>query len=135
MTPSHQDLTVSALPTTKLLRAALLLAGLCGAFGVVSLALSAHSQASPLLATAAQMLLFHAPVLLGIGILSQIRNVLLLPLVLMLLTAGLCLFCGDLFMRAFAGLRLFSMSAPIGGSLVILSWLTLAIGALRVRPK
>ncbi|WP_269582344.1 DUF423 domain-containing protein [Roseibium sp. Sym1] len=122
-------------PTAALLRTGLVLAGLCGGMGVASLALSAHANASPLLQTAAQMLLFHAPVFLGMGLLAQIRRVVLLPVALLALAAGLCLFCGDLFLRAFAEQRLFAMSAPTGGALVILSWLLLAIGALRVRPK
>ncbi|GAB4514482.1 MAG: DUF423 domain-containing protein [Roseibium sp.] len=121
--------------TSRLLRAGMVLAGLTGAAGVVSLALSAHSSASSLLETAAQMLLFHATVFLALGLLAQARRVLLLPVVFLLLTAGLGLFCGDLFLRAFAGHRLFPMSAPIGGMLVILAWLALAIGALRVRVK
>lgn len=122
-------------PTVTLLRICLVLAGLTGALGVVSLALSAHANASALLATAAQMLLFHAPMFLGLGLLAQLRKVLVLPVVVGLLGLGLCLFCGDLFLRAFADHRLFPMSAPIGGMMVILSWLLLAIGALRVRPK
>jgi len=132
---SDSSLRLASDPTSGLLRIGLLLAGLTGATGVVSLALSAHSAASSLLETAAQMLLFHAPVFLGLGLLAQARRVLLLPVCFLLLAAGLSLFCGDLFMRAFAGQRLFPMSAPTGGMLVILSWLTLAIGALRVRAK
>lgn len=132
---TYRTLSETGRPTVALLRLCLVLAGLTGALGVVSLALSAHASASNLLQTAAQMLLFHAPLYLGLGILAQIRQVLLLPVVLLFLSAGLCLFCGDLFLRAFADQRLFPMSAPIGGLLVILSWLLLAIGALRVRPK
>lgn len=118
-----------------LLKLGLFLAGLCGATGVVLLALSAHANASQSLQTAAQMLLFHAPVYLGLGLLAQLRRVLLLPAVFLCLTSGLGLFCGDLALRTFAGQRLFPMAAPAGGLLVILAWLTVAIGALRVRPK
>jgi len=127
--------TATAATTATLLRLCLVLAGLSGALGVICLALSAHANASPLLQTAAQMLLFHAPAILGLGLLAQIRRVILLPFAILLLTAGLFLFCGDLLMRAFADFRLFPMAAPIGGMLVIGSWLVLAIGALRVRPK
>ncbi|MEM9635508.1 MAG: DUF423 domain-containing protein [Pseudomonadota bacterium] len=121
--------------TSKLLRICLVLTGLTGALGVVSLALSAHSAAPALLSTAAQMLLFHAPVFLGIGVLAQIRQVPLLPFVAALLGIGLFLFCGDLFSRILIGQRLFPMSAPIGGMLVIVSWVGLALSALRVKPK
>jgi len=102
---------------------------------VVCLALSAHANASSLLATAAQMLLFHAPLFLGLGLLAQVRRVFLLPVSMALLTLGVCLFCGDLLLRAFAEQRLFPMAAPIGGTLVIAAWLALAISALRVQPK
>ncbi len=118
--------------TAGLLRAGLVLSGLAGAAGVVSLALSAHSEASDLLKTAAQMFLFHAPVFLGMGILAQVRHVPLLPIATILLMAGLVLFCGDLVSRAFLQQRLFPMSAPIGGMLVIASWVFLALSALRV---
>jgi len=122
-------------PTASLLRPCLFLAGLSGATGVVCLALSAHANASQLLETAAQMLLFHAPVFIALGVLAQVRRVLLLPVTLFLLTLGLSLFAGDLLMRSFSDQRLFPMAAPAGGMLVIVSWLTLALGALRVRPK
>lgn len=122
-------------PTARLLRLCLVLAGLSGALGVVFLAMSAHANASPLLPTAAQMLLFHAPLFLGLGLLAQARRVLLLPITVALLSVGLCLFSGDLLLRAFVEQRLFPMAAPIGGALVIAAWLALAIGALRVRPK
>ncbi len=121
--------------TAPLLRICLLLGGLSGALGVSSLALSAHARDSALLTTAAQMLLFHAPLFLGAGILAQIRKVPLLTVVVAGLTIGLTLFCGDLFSRVLLNHRFFPMSAPIGGMLVILSWTSLALCALRVRPK
>lgn len=121
--------------TARLLRTCLVIAGLTGALGVISLALSAHSSAPALLSTAAQMLLFHAPLFLGVGILAQIRQVPLLPFVVIALGLGLFLFCGDLFSRVLTGQRLFPMSAPIGGMLVIVSWVGLALSALRVKPK
>lgn len=121
--------------TSVLLRIALVLSGIAGAAGVVALALSSHSQASNLLGTAAQLLLFHAPVFLGIGVLAQVRSVPALPAALVLLTGGLLLFCGDLLARDYLGHRLFPMSAPIGGMMVIVSWVFIALGALRIRPR
>ncbi|WP_299813863.1 DUF423 domain-containing protein [uncultured Roseibium sp.] len=136
MKPMHyESQSVAGAPTSALLRLCLVLSGLAGALGVISLAMSAHASASSLLQTAAQLLLLHAPVFLGLGILSQIRKVLFLPVVMLLMTAGLILFCGDMFARVILEERLFSMSAPIGGMMVILGWLVLALSALRVRPK
>ena len=51
------------------------------------------------------------------------------------LSAGAILFAGDLSARAFLGARLFPYAAPIGGSLMILAWLALALAfALAPRP-
>jgi len=121
--------------TSRLLRAGMVLSGLAGAVGVICLALAAHESSSPLLRTAAQVLLYHAPILLGLGLLSQLRRAPLLPVTLLLMTGGLTLFCGDLLSRAFLEARLFPMSAPIGGASLILGWLTLALNALRLTAK
>ena len=54
------------------------------------------------------------------------------------LAAGVILFAGDLTSLAFAGSRLFPFAAPIGGSLMIFSWIALAIvfaAGLALRPK
>ncbi|WP_367210620.1 DUF423 domain-containing protein, partial [Mesorhizobium sp.] len=45
------------------------------------------------------------------------------------LLVGLLLFSGDLLARDFLGSRLFPMSAPIGGTLLIVGWLAIAISA------
>ncbi|WP_428672978.1 DUF423 domain-containing protein [Roseibium sp.] len=121
--------------TRPLLRICVALSGLSGALGVVCLALSAHATASGLLTTIAQMLLAHAPVFLGIGLLSQVRRAPFLPVAATVLSLGLVLFCGDLAARIVFDHRLFPMSAPIGGGLVILSWIVLAISALRLQPR
>jgi uncharacterized membrane protein YgdD (TMEM256/DUF423 family) len=39
------------------------------------------------------------------------------------------LFAGDLTMRHYAGNALFPMAAPTGGTLLIVSWLALAVAA------
>ena len=121
--------------TRPVLRLCLAFSGIAGALGVGSLALSAHASASGLLMTVAQMLLAHAPVFLGIGILSQIRRAPLLPMAATGFALGLTLFCGDLASCIAFEHRLFPMSAPIGGGLVILSWIVLALSALSLRPR
>jgi uncharacterized membrane protein YgdD (TMEM256/DUF423 family) len=40
------------------------------------------------------------------------------------------LFAGDLTLRQFAGHSLFPFAAPTGGTLLIASWLTLAVAAV-----
>lgn len=122
-------------PTSALLRACLILGGIAGAAGVMLLAMSAHVDTSGLVETAAQMLLFHAPAILAIGAISQTRQSPFLGYALILMVAGLTLFCGDLVIRAFADRRLFPMSAPTGGMLVIIGWAAVILAALRIRSR
>ena len=100
-----------------------LLAGLYGASGVALSAMAAHSGGSNTV-TAANFLLFHAPVVLlcGSGLLG--------PAIARAsagLAAGILLFCGDLLARDFAGTRLFPYAAPAGGIAMIAGWLAIAV--------
>ncbi|GGB44278.1 hypothetical protein GCM10011316_15370 [Roseibium aquae] len=117
------------------LRASLVLSGVMGGLGVALLAASAHADPSGMSGTAAEMLLFHAPVVLALGILAELRKVSLVPLALGLLLIGLTLFCGDLVSRAYIGLRLFPMAAPTGGLLIIAGWAAIALSAFWIRPN
>ena len=81
------------------------------------------------------MLLFHAASLVG--------GVSLLHRAMLSRTAGLialcgfvlggALFAGDVAARAYIGSRLFPMAAPAGGTILIASWLALALAALMAR--
>jgi uncharacterized membrane protein YgdD (TMEM256/DUF423 family) len=122
-------------PTSTLLRLAVVASGLAGAAGVALLAMSAHVDPSGLLKTAAQILLFHAPVFLALGILGQVRRVPVVVLAFAVMAAGVTLFSGDLIARVFIDSRLFPMAAPTGGSLMIAGWIALALSAIRVRPE
>lgn len=121
--------------THPLLRAGMVAAGLCGAAGVVLAALGTHMDATGLMSVASNMLLFHAPAFLGLGALAQLRRVPLLPVAFVLLLAGVALFSGDLVSRALTADRLFAMSAPTGGSLMICGWLAVLLSAAFVRPR
>jgi uncharacterized membrane protein YgdD (TMEM256/DUF423 family) len=111
-------------------RILVLAGGLCGAAGVALFAAAAHLGGA-FVSTAASFLLMHAPVLVAVGLVGANRILRTASLVLL---AGLVLFCGDLLARDFLGSRLFPMSAPIGGSLLIAGWLAVAASAL-VRPR
>ncbi|MBM2714909.1 DUF423 domain-containing protein [Mesorhizobium caraganae] len=100
--------------------------GLCGAAGVALSAASAHLGGA-FVGTAASFLIMHAPVFLAVGLARANRILRIGSLVLLI---GLVLFCGDLLARDFVGSRLFPMSAPIGGSLLIAGWLAIAASAL-----
>lgn len=114
------------------LRLAAVLAGLMGAAGVVLAAASAHQPDAARLASASSMLLFHASAVIGAALLTGHGIARRGPG----LTAtfgfvvGAALFAGDLAMRQYAGHGLFTMAAPTGGTLLILSWLVLALAAL-----
>ena len=112
-------------------RILVLAGGLVGAAGVALSAAAAH-RGGAFTGTAANFLLMHAPVFLAIGLAGGNRCLRIASLVLLV---GLLLFSGDLLARDFLGSRLFPMSAPIGGTLLIGGWLAIAVSALgRPRP-
>lgn len=121
--------------TVPLFRIGLVMGGISGALGVALSALAAHVDTTGLLATAADMLMFHAPAFLALAALAQVRRVPLLPLALALIGIGLMLFCGDLASRALRDARLFPMAAPTGGMLLIVGWAATALSAVLVRPR
>ncbi len=109
----------------------LVLASLMGAVGVVLAAAAAHAAPGAGLDSAAYLLLFHAVAVLGAAALVQ--QGLLWPPAAFVAMAGYvlggALFAGDVSMRAFAGHRMFPMAAPTGGTILIVSWLVLALAA------
>jgi uncharacterized membrane protein YgdD (TMEM256/DUF423 family) len=107
-------------------RLLILAAGLCGAAGVALSAVAAHGGAANT-ASAATFMVVHAPVLLVVG-LTYFNAIMRWAAVVLLL--GLALFAGDLVARDFADDRLFAMAAPVGGGLMILGWLGIALAAL-----
>ena len=119
----------------SVLRLAVVLAGLMGAAGVALAAASAHQPDASRLASASSMLLFHASAVIGAALLTGhgiARRGFGLTATFGFI-AGAALFAGDLVLRQYAGHGLFTMAAPTGGTLLILSWLTLAIAAILPR--
>lgn len=108
----------------------LVLAGLAGAAGVAFAAASAHLAGGPFAASAALVLLGHAPALLVLGLTLPPKPLLLAGLVV---AAGAALFSADMAMRLLAARALLPMAAPAGGMLMIAGWLLLAVSALFVR--
>lgn len=105
-------------------RLLIVFAGLAGLLGVALSAAATHMTGGGSLQTAAQFLLFHAPVLLGLVALMASGGVhaKLARLAGYVLVIGLVLFCGDLARRALAGLALAPMAAPTGGILLMIGW-------------
>ena len=115
----------------RLLRVLVILAGVMGSDGVILAALAAHQGDAALLSPASSMLLFHAAAVLAAVALIE-RGIVHTRLGLAGVfgfVIGCALFAGDLCLRHFAGHALFPFAAPAGGTLLIASWLTLAVAA------
>jgi uncharacterized membrane protein YgdD (TMEM256/DUF423 family) len=115
-----------------LIRLLVVLAGAMGAAGVALAAASAHQPDATRLASASSMLLFHASAVLATVLLAE-RSVIHMRLGLAAalgFVIAAALFAGDLTLRQYAGHSLFPMAAPTGGTLLIVSWLVLAMAAL-----
>ncbi|KQP54907.1 DUF423 domain-containing protein [Methylobacterium sp. Leaf108] len=112
-------------------RILLALGALAGLLGVVASAAAAHSGGAESLKTAAQFLLFHAPVVIGLVALSQsgATHRLVTRSAAVAVVLGLALFCGDLALRALYGTPLFAMAAPAGGIVLMLAWATVGVAA------
>ena len=112
-------------------RALIVLAGLMGAAGVALEAGAAHLPDATRLAGASSMLLFHACAVLGAVALAE-RGILhgrICPLACFGFVIAAGLFASDLTLRQFAGRSVFPFAAPTGGTLLIASWLVLALAA------
>ena len=119
MTPSPQ------------LRILVILASIMGADGVILAAAAAHQPDAARLASASSMLLFHALAVLAVVALAE-RGILHFRIGMSAawgFVIAAALFAGDLALRQYAGHSLFPFAAPTGGTLLILSWLALAIAA------
>jgi uncharacterized membrane protein YgdD (TMEM256/DUF423 family) len=115
----------------RLSRVLIVLAGIMGADGVILAAASAHQADASRLASASSMLLFHACAVLATVALTE--RALVHARIGLVAAIGFvvaaALFAGDLTLRQYAGHGLFPMAAPTGGTLLIASWLVLAVAA------
>ena len=115
----------------RLFRILIVLAAVMGADGVMLAAASAHQPDATRLASASSMLLFHATAVLAAASLAE-RGVIHVRIGIVAawgFVIASALFAGDLTMRQYAGHGLFPMAAPTGGTLLIVSWIALAVAA------
>ena len=115
----------------KSFRILVILAGVMGADGVILAALAAHQGDASRLLPASSMLLFHAAAVLATVALTE-RGIVAAKGGLIAafgFVVASALFAGDLTLRHLAGPALFPFAAPAGGTLLIASWLVLAIAA------
>jgi uncharacterized membrane protein YgdD (TMEM256/DUF423 family) len=119
------------MPGSRLLRILIILAGVMGADGVILAAASAHQPDATRLASASSMLLFHAAAVLGVVALAELGviHVRIGIAAAFGFFVAAALFATDLTLRQYAGHSLFPMAAPTGGTLLIVSWILLAVAA------
>jgi uncharacterized membrane protein YgdD (TMEM256/DUF423 family) len=113
------------------------LAAIMGADGVILAAAVAHQADASRLAAASSMLLFHATAVLAAAALIE-RGVIHAGIGLAAawgFVIAAALFAADLTLRQYAGHSLFSFAAPTGGTLLIASWLVLAVAAAWPRRR
>ena len=116
---------------SAVLRILIILAAIMGADGVILAAASAHQADASRLGAASSMLLFHATAVLAVAALIE-RGVVHARIGIAAafgFVVAAALFATDLTLRQYAGHSLFSMAAPTGGTLLIVSWLLLAVAA------
>jgi uncharacterized membrane protein YgdD (TMEM256/DUF423 family) len=115
----------------RLFRILIILAGVMGADGVILAAASAHQADATRLAAASSMLLFHSSAVLAAVALVE-RGIIhgrIGVIAAWGFVIATALFAGDLTLRQYAGHSLFPLAAPTGGTLLIVSWLLLAVAA------
>jgi uncharacterized membrane protein YgdD (TMEM256/DUF423 family) len=117
--------------SSRLLRILIILAGVMGADGVILAAAAAHQPDAARLASASSMLLFHATAVLAVAALVErgVIHVRIGTAAAFGFVIASALFAGDLVLRQYAGHSLFPMAAPSGGTLLIVSWIVLAVAA------
>jgi uncharacterized membrane protein YgdD (TMEM256/DUF423 family) len=118
------------MPTT-FARIAIIVAGILGAAGVIAAAGASHAGDARILGNLALIALTQAPAILALGLYAPAT--LLVRVATACIGAGALVFCGDLAMRHFTGAVLLPMSAPIGGSAMILGWALLVPAGVMLR--
>lgn len=116
----------------------IILSGVFGALGVALAAAAAHGGEAAVLGPASQMLLFHAPALLALGLYGHAAGQLSRGFAWggAILALGAALFAGAVAGRHFLGQPPFPMAAPTGGTLMMLGWFVILVaGALLARPR
>jgi uncharacterized membrane protein YgdD (TMEM256/DUF423 family) len=121
----------------RLYRILIVLAAVMGADGVILAAASAHLPDASRLAAASSMLLFHATAVLGTVALAErgLADIRIAIAAAFGFVVAAALFAGDLTLRQYARHGLFPMAAPTGGTLLIVSWLALAVSAAWPKRK
>lgn len=110
------------------------LAVVFGAFGAHALKARLTPEMLAVYHTGAQYQFYHALGLLLIGVIAmQVPAFGFLRAAGWLMTAGIVLFSGSLYLLAASGIRWLGAVTPLGGVAFIVAWLLLALGAFNTR--
>lgn len=115
-----------------IIRGLIIAAGAAGTSGIILSAMAAHSAGGAGLVGAAHILTIHGAALLALAAATD-RGIVTSRMALAIglgWVTGLLLFCGDLSLRTFWAVKLFSFAAPTGGTILIASWLLLMLSAI-----
>jgi len=104
-----------------------------GAFGAHALKARLDPDALAVFETGARYQLVHALALLGAAWVAQQWPGRAARLSAMLFGAGIVLFSGSLYALALTGVRGLGAITPVGGVLLLLGWLAMAVAATRGR--
>ena len=108
-------------------RIIVVIAALLGAAGVAAAAAATHTGDQALLGPLALIALTHAPALIALAAFQAPYR--FMPHATVVIAFGALLFSIDLAVRHFTGAALFPHAAPIGGTMLIVGWLMLAVSA------
>jgi uncharacterized membrane protein YgdD (TMEM256/DUF423 family) len=125
--------------TKSLMRIFLMLAGLLGGLGVAAGAFGAHALRARLeprmleiFETGARYQMYHALALLAVAWLIE-RGVARAAAAGWCFVAGTVIFSGTLYLLTLTGARWWGAITPIGGVLLIVGWLLLALAGWRLK--
>jgi uncharacterized membrane protein YgdD (TMEM256/DUF423 family) len=104
-------------------------------FGLIAVAMAAYAshglapEQAALAMTGASLGAWHALALIGVGLLAERRHGALVPAAGVLFALGTLLFCGGVFLRVLTDYSL-GLVTPLGGTLLLVGWGVLGVGAL-----
>ncbi|WP_197708897.1 DUF423 domain-containing protein [Psychrobacter sp. YP14] len=104
-----------------------------GAFGAHGIKAIASAEQLAWWHTGAQYLFYHALGLLLVGLLIKLGYT--TQTTAWLIQIGIIIFAGSLFAMTLGAPRWFGAITPIGGSLMIIGWVWLAITAFKLVPR
>ncbi len=108
-----------------------LLAVACGAFGSHFLRHRLSADSLNIYEIAVRYQMYHALALMAVAWACGVFSDTLVFLSGWILLAGIVIFSGSLYFYLFTSMRLFGMITPIGGTVLLLGWLSFLIGVIK----